>query len=61
MSIGFKGTQNAAKTLTLAAIELYTNESLRKAARAEFEEARGANYKYKSLLGDRDPPLDYRK
>ena len=61
MSIGFKGTQNAAKTLTLAAIELYSNESLRKAARAEFEEARGANYKYKSLLGDRDPPLDYRK
>ena len=61
MSIGFKGTQIAAKTLTLAAIELYENEELREAARAEFDEARGPDYEYRSLLGDRDPPLDYRK
>ncbi|MEP2103608.1 MAG: amidohydrolase [Parasphingorhabdus sp.] len=61
MSIGFKGTQAAAKTLTLAAIELYTNPELRKEAKAEFDKARGPDYKYKSLLGDRDPPLDYRK
>jgi len=61
MSIGFKGTQVAAKTLTLAAIELFENEELRAAAREEFDAARGPNYKYKSLLGDRNPPLDYRK
>ncbi len=61
MSIGFKGAQNAAKTLALAAIELYENEELRDAARAEFEAARGEDYKYYSLLGDREPPLDYRK
>ncbi|NRD88959.1 amidohydrolase [Sphingopyxis sp. BSNA05] len=61
MSIGFKGTQIAAKTLTLAAIELYTNPELRAEAKAEFDKARGPNYQYKSLLGDRDPPLDYRK
>ncbi|NNC37010.1 MAG: amidohydrolase [Hyphomonadaceae bacterium] len=61
MSIGFKGANNAAKTLTLAAIELYTNPELREKATAEFHEARGKNYKYKSLLGDREPPLDYRK
>lgn len=61
MSIGFKGTQAAAKTLTLAAIELYTNPALREEARAEFDKARGPDYQYKSLLGDRDPPLDYRK
>ena len=60
-TIGYKGAQVAAKTLALAAIELYSNEALREAARAEFEEARGENYKYQSLLGDRDPPLDYRK
>ncbi len=60
MSIGHKGAGVAAKTLALAAIELYQNQSLRDAARAEFEAARGENYKYKSLLGDRDPPLDYR-
>ena len=51
----------AAKALTLAAIELYENPELRETARAEFEAARGENYKYQSLLGDREPPLDYRK
>lgn len=61
MSIGFKGVQVAAKALTLAAIELYTNPELRADAKAEFEKARGPDYQYKSLLGDRDPPLDYRK
>ena len=61
MSIGFKGAQVAAKTLTLAAIELYENEELRDAARAEFDEARGPDYEYRSLLGDREPPLDYRR
>ncbi len=61
MSIGFKGAQVAAKTLTLAAIELFENEPLRLAARAEFEERRGGDFVYEALLGDRDPPLDYRK
>jgi aminobenzoyl-glutamate utilization protein B len=60
MSIGFKGAQVAAKAMTLGAIELYTNPDLRETAKAEFIEARGANYKYTSLLGDREPPLDYR-
>ena len=61
MSIGFKGTQVAAKTLALAAIELYTNPELRAEAKAEFDQARGPDYVYKSLLGDREPPLDYRE
>ncbi len=60
-SIGVKGAQVAAKALTLTAIDLYTDEALREAAREEFDEARGPNYKYQSLLGDRKPPLDYRK
>ena len=60
MSIGFKGAQVAAKAMTLSAIELFENPELRDKARAEFEKARGKNYKYYSLLGDRDPPLDYR-
>lgn len=59
MSIGWKGTVVAAKTLTLAAIELYQNPELRAAARAEFEEKR-KGVKYEALLGDRKPPLDYR-
>jgi aminobenzoyl-glutamate utilization protein B len=60
MSIGFKGVQVAAKTLTLAAVELYSNPQLRAAAKSEFERARGPEYRYRSLLGDRQPPLDYR-
>ena len=60
-SYGQKGTLHAAKAMALAAVELYTNPQLRETARAEFERERGENYVYESLLGDRDPPLDYRK
>jgi aminobenzoyl-glutamate utilization protein B len=61
MSIGYKGAQNAAKTLALAAVELFENESLRSSATAEFEQRRGPDFKYVPLLGDREPPLDYRR
>jgi len=60
MTIGFKGAQSAAKTLSLAAIELFQNKALRDAARQEFDERRGADFHYEALLGDRPPPLDYR-
>ena len=59
-SLGFKGAQLAAKAMTLAAIELFTDPALRTAARAEFDASRGPGYVYRSLLGDRKPPLDYR-
>lgn len=61
MSIGFKGAQVAAKTLALAAIELIGNPELRAAAKAEFDERRGEDFVYEALLGDRAPPLDYRR
>jgi aminobenzoyl-glutamate utilization protein B len=61
MTIGYKGAQIAAKTLTLAAMELFTNDELRTGARREFEERRGGDFYYEALLGDRPPPLDYRK
>jgi aminobenzoyl-glutamate utilization protein B len=60
MSIGAKGATNAAKTLSLAAIELFENAELREAARAEHLEKLGDEIQYEALLGDRDPPLDYR-
>lgn len=60
-SIGYKGAQVAAKAMALMAVELFTNPELRAAARAEFDASRGADYEYRSLLGDRAPPLDYRK
>jgi aminobenzoyl-glutamate utilization protein B len=60
ISIGFKGAQVAAKTMALAAIELFENPELRAAARAEFDDKRGKDFVYEALLGDRAPPLDYR-
>jgi len=59
-SIGYKGAHNAAKTLSLAAIELFENEDLRAAAKAEHIEKLGPDFHYEALLGDREPPLDYR-
>ena len=61
MSIGFKGANNASKVLALAAIELMENENLREEALAEHIEKVGSNFHYEALLGDRPPPLDYRK
>jgi aminobenzoyl-glutamate utilization protein B len=51
----------AAKTLALTGYDLLTDKALRSAATAEFRERRGPNYTYVPLLGDRPPPLDYRR
>ncbi len=59
-NIGNKGMMVAAKTLTLTAIELFGNTSLVSEAKKEFQEKRGADFKYIPLLGDRAPALDYR-
>jgi len=59
-SIGYKGANNAAKTLSLAAVELFENDALRAAARTEHREKLGQDFHYEAMLGDRDPPLDYR-
>jgi aminobenzoyl-glutamate utilization protein B len=59
-SIGHKGAEVAAKTLALTAAELLADANLRALAREEFLEARGEGFEYHPLLGDRDPPLDYR-
>ena len=60
MTIGYKGAQVAAKTLTLAAIELFENAELREQALAEFNGRRGEDFVYEALLGNRPPALDYR-
>ena len=60
-SIGFKGMLVAAQTLAATAVELFADPELRNAARAEFEERIGPDFHYVSLVGDRDPPLDYRR
>lgn len=61
MSIGLKGMENATKILTLTAVRLMQDADLISAARQEFEQRRGADFKYVSVVGDRKPPLDYRR
>ena len=59
--IGYKGMMVAAKTMALTAMDLIKNPKLLEQVKAEFNERRGANFKYEALLGDREPALDYRK
>lgn len=59
-TIGLKGMLVAAKTLALTAVDLYTQPALVQQAKAEFDRRRGPDFTYRSLLGDRKPPLDYR-
>lgn len=59
-SIGRKGMMVAAKTLALSAMDLFTDPSLVKAARASFDQRR-AGFEYRSRVpADQKPPLNYR-
>ncbi len=60
-SIGTKGMMIAAKTMALAAIDLYTTPQIIIDATAEFKRKRGETFVYEALIGDRKPALDYRK
>ena len=59
-SIGLKGTKLAAQVLADTAQDLFKNSSIIGSANNEYEQRVGANFKYYPLLGDREPPLDYR-
>ncbi|MEL0315522.1 MAG: amidohydrolase [Halieaceae bacterium] len=61
MSIGHKGALLAAKAIAATAISLMEDPIALALAKEEFERRRGANFQYRALLGDRDPPLDYRR
>ena len=58
--IGNKGMINAAKALAFTMYDLLTEPNLIVAAQEEFLRRRGPNYVYEPLVGDREPPLDYR-
>ncbi|MCI0434593.1 MAG: amidohydrolase, partial [Gemmatimonadetes bacterium] len=60
MSIGFKGMEVAAQTLARTAVALYRDPRIVREARREFDELRGPDFRYRALLGERAPPLDYR-
>jgi aminobenzoyl-glutamate utilization protein B len=59
-SIGPKGMMVAAKTMALTAVDLFSDAAKLAAIKAEFAASRGEDFQYDPLLGDRDPPLDYR-
>lgn len=60
-SYGIKGGVVAAKTLALTAAQLYRSPELIAAAKSEFDKARGSDFQYQAMVGERQPPLDYRK
>ena len=60
-SIGLKGAELAAKTLAKSAVEIFSNPSIIIDSKNELKTRVGNDFQYKPLLGDREPPLDYRK
>ena len=60
-SIGTKGMMVAAKTIAMTAADLMLQPEKIKGAWSELVRRRGKEFEYQSLVGDREPPLDYRK
>jgi aminobenzoyl-glutamate utilization protein B len=60
MSIGFKGMNVASQAIARTAVSLYRDPKILQAARREFDAARGPGFQYRSLVGERSPPLNYR-
>jgi aminobenzoyl-glutamate utilization protein B len=60
MSIGHKGMMVAAKTMALTIMDCLVSPEMLKNAKLELLKRRGDSFKYEALLGDRNPPLDYR-
>lgn len=60
MSIGHKGMLMAAKVLATTAVELFQDDELIAEAWKELKVRQGPDFEYEALLGDREPPLDYR-
>jgi aminobenzoyl-glutamate utilization protein B len=61
MSIGVKGMMVAAKAMAFTALDLFSDPALLDSVKREFQERRGSDFDYRPLVGDRDPPLDYRR
>ena len=61
MSIGHKGMGLATRLLAKSAAQLILQPQIIAEAKAELQEAQGPDFVYAALLGDREPPLDYRK
>ena len=61
MSIGHKGMVLASRLLAKTGVDLLQQPETVQAAKDELKTSQGPDFQYAALLGDRDPPLDYRK
>jgi len=59
-SIGLKGLKLAVQVLSETAKEIYLDPSIASEAKKELAKEVGMDFNYVPLLGDREPPLDYR-
>ena len=60
-SIGLKGAELAAKTMANSIKEIFENPEVIEISKQELKQRTGEDFIYKPLLGDREPPLNYRK
>ena len=58
--IGMKAMINAAKTIAMTGADIIKDPTIAARARAELDQKLGPDFKYKSMIGDRKPALDYR-
>jgi aminobenzoyl-glutamate utilization protein B len=60
-SIGMKGMINAAKTIAMTGVDIFNNPAIVEKAKKDLQTQVGSDFKYKSMIGDRKPALDFRK
>ena len=60
-NIGMKAMINAAKTIAMTGVDIFNNPQYTVKAKEELQKILGPGYIYKSMIGDRKPPLDFRK
>lgn len=61
MTIGYKAMNNAAKIIAMTGIDLFNNPSILDKAQKELDTYVGPGFAYQSMIGNRKPPLDFRK
>ena len=59
-SIGLKGMKLAAEVLFDTGKHIYLNNSVIETAKSELHQKTGEDFLYTPLLGNREPPLNYR-
>jgi aminobenzoyl-glutamate utilization protein B len=60
-SIGLKGAKLAAQVIGATALDIFKNPDIVNEAKNELDIRVGKDFEYKALLGNRKPPLNYRK